>query len=124
MDALHQYFDAIRNRDWKHLAECLAENVERTGPYLDVVRGRQAYVDFIAGVIPSLPNYSLSVSRIDQIDASSALVKLSETLDVKGIPTEFPELLRFDLDEDGRILRVDIYIKQPPAKGSPPHRGS
>lgn len=112
---LEQYFEALRDQDWESLAACLAENVHRTGPYLDVIQGKHAYVEFLSGVIPTLRNYELKVLRIRELDSDSALVELSETLDVDGVRTEFPEALVFDFDEEGLILRIDIYIKQPPA---------
>jgi len=115
MEVLERFFDAMQRHDWERLASCLADDVLRTGPFLDVVRGKKAYVDFLAGVIPSLPNYSLAISSIHAFDATSALVKLSETLDVNGISTEFPEVLLFDFDEGGRIRCVDVYVKQVPA---------
>jgi hypothetical protein len=37
-------------------------------------------------------------------------------LDVDGVRTEFPEALVFDFAPDGRIQRVDIFIKQPPSR--------
>jgi hypothetical protein len=52
---LERYFEAMRACDWPALAETLAEDVHRTGPFLDEVRGRDAYVEFLAGVIPKLP---------------------------------------------------------------------
>ena len=39
---------------WEALASCLAADVYRTGPYLDVVHGREAYVDFLAKTLPAL----------------------------------------------------------------------
>ncbi len=115
MDVLERYFDALRARDWGALSDCLAPSVERTGPYLDTVRGRDAYVAYLARVIPSLPNYALTLRRLRRFSDTSAVVELSETLDVHGVSTEFPEALFFDFDRDGRIVRVDIYIKQPPS---------
>jgi hypothetical protein len=112
MRVLHDYFDALRSRDWALLAKCVAEDVHRTGPYLDVVEGRQAYVAFLAEVIPSLPNYDLVVSRIRQTGSAAAVVELSEFTDVDGVRTEFPEVLLFEFDAGGAIRRVDVYIKQ------------
>jgi hypothetical protein len=114
VDVLDAYFDAMRSHDWAGLANCLAPAVRRTGPYLDVVEGREAYVEFLAKVIPALPNYTLSVTRTDAIDAATAVVRLTETLDVRGVATEFPEVLFFEFDELGRIAGVDIYVKQIP----------
>ncbi len=120
MRILDDYFEALRTQDWKLLTACLAENVRRTGPFLDVVHGRQAYVDFLAGIIPTLRNYELTVRRVRTLGADSAVVELSEILDVGGVRTEFPEVLLFDFDAAGAIVRVDIYIKQPGGELSVP----
>ena len=109
---LERYFDALRSHDWASLAECLAEDVHRTGPYLDVFRGKQAYVEFLSKKLPTLPNYKLAVARIRMIGESSAVAELEETIDVDGVPKSFPEAIFFDFDADGRILRVDIYVKK------------
>lgn len=114
MDALGEYFDAMRNHHWERLARCLSSDVRRVGPYLDVVEGREAYVDFLAKVLPTLPNYSLSISSIDTFGTASAVVRLTETLDVGGVSTQFPEVLLFEFDDDGRIRAVDVYVKQVP----------
>jgi len=114
MRVLDTYFEALRAQDWERLATCLAEDVHRTGPYLDVVRGREAYVAFLSGVIPTLKNYELRVVRVRPVDADSAVVELTEIVDVGGVRTEFPEVLLFDFNEAGSIVRIDIYIKRPP----------
>ncbi len=98
MRILDDYFEALRTQNWKLLTACLAEDVHRTGPFLDVVHGRQAYVDFLAGIVPTLRNYELTVHRIRTLGADSAVVELSEILDVGGVRTEFPEVLLFDFD--------------------------
>lgn len=112
MQVLDDYFEALRSQDWARLSKCLAEDVRRTGPYLDVVEGRKAYVEYLSHVIPTLPNYDLLVHRIRKLDGGSALAEISEILDVKGLRTEFPELILFDFDASGAIARVDIYVKQ------------
>lgn len=114
MDVLNQYFDALRNQDWESFAETLAEDIHRTGPYLDEVRGRQAYADYLAGVISTLENYELVVKRRREIEDGDILVELSEFLEVDGVRREYPEALLFGFDATGRIRRVDIFIKQPP----------
>jgi hypothetical protein len=110
---LEDYFEALRSQDWTLLSECLAENVRRTGPYLDVVEGRKAYLEYLSRVIPKLPNYELRVRRTRELEGGSALAELSEFTDVDGVRTEFPELIVFDFDAAGAISRVDIYLKQP-----------
>lgn len=113
MQVLDRYFDALKRHDWPTLSTCLAEGVRRTGPYLDVVEGREAYLAFLSRVVPSLPNYRLVVSRVRRLDDGAALVELSETSDVDGVPTEFPEALLFEFDATGRIHSVDVYLKDP-----------
>ena len=115
-DTLERYFDAMRSHDWPALADCLSEGVERVGPYLDRVSGRAAYAAFLEGIVPTLPNYTLTITAIHEIDSRRAFVELSETLDVDGIATEFPEALFFAFDGEGRIAEVSVYIKQPPKK--------
>ena len=109
---LERYFEALRSHDWASLAECLADDVHRTGPYLDVVEGKRAYVEFLSRVLPTLANYALTVTRIRKIGEASAVAELTETLDVEGVSRDFPEAIFFDFDEAGRILRVDIYVKK------------
>jgi uncharacterized protein (TIGR02246 family) len=113
-DVLAQYFDALRKRDWRALADTLAPDVHRTGPYGDDVRGRDAYVAFLADVIPKLPNYALDVARIRALESGGAVVELSETIDRDGGRFRTPEALLFEFDAAGRIARVDVFIKQPP----------
>ena len=113
-EVLERYFEAMRACDWPALAETLAADVHRTGPYLDEVRGRDAYIEFLAGVIPKLPNYALDVARIRPIAAGGAVVELSETIDRDGARYRTPEALLFEFDTTGRIARVDVYIKRPP----------
>ena len=114
MRILERYFDAIRSHGWETLGDCVTEDVHRTGPYLDVIEGRQAYVEFLARIVPSLPNYSLVVRRIHPLAGGSAVAEIAESLDLGGVQTEIPEALFFDFADDGRIRRVDIYIKKPP----------
>lgn len=117
VEILERYFAALRDQDWVALASCLSADVHRSGPYLDLVRGRQRYVGFLSKVLPSLENYELEVFRIRPLAPHSALVELSETVDIGGTRKTFPEALLFDFDAQGLISRIDIYIKQPAAAG-------
>ena len=115
-EMLQRYFDAMRAHDWDALAETLADDVHRTGPFLDDVRGKRAYVEFLAGVIPELANYALDVARIRALEDGTALVELSESMDRDGRRETHPEALLFEFDGAGRIARVDIFIKRVPRR--------
>ena len=120
MRVLDRYFEALRTQDWDSLATCLGEGLHRVGPYRDVVKGKDEYVEFLSKVIPTLRNYDLKVTRVRMLDSDSAVVELSEFADVDGVRREFPEVLLVDFDEKGLIVRVDIYIKQLPPEGRQP----
>jgi len=117
-DVLERYFAAMRAHDWAALADTLADDVHRTGPFLDDVRGKRAYVEFLANVVPNLANYALDVARIRALEDGTALVELSESMDRDGRRETHPEALLFEFDAAGRIARVDIYIKRAPRPSS------
>jgi SnoaL-like domain len=96
--------------DWDAVGRCVADDIVRVGPYGDTYRGRADYVAYISGLLPSLPGYSMEVNRIVHA-GSTAWAELTETVDINGAPLRTPEVLAFDLDDDGRIGHLSIYIK-------------
>ena len=102
---VERYLDALTNHDWDGLRTCLCDDVVRIGPFNDEYRGRDSYVDFLSGLMPTLPGYSMEVSRITYT-GDLAFAELSET--VSGVRTD--EALVFELAGD-RIARVDVFIK-------------
>ncbi len=109
-----RYLRAITSHRWDDLSACLTDEVERIGPYGDAYRGREHYVAFLAGLMPTLPGYSMEVSRVTYSpDGSSAVAELSETVEVGGRPHVTPEALVFDLDSGGLIAHISIYIQRP-----------
>lgn len=110
---MEAYLGAIASHDWAALADTLAADVVRVGPYGDTYEGRDAYVGFLAGLMPRLPGYRLEVHRVVRDEAARvAVVELAETVTVDGSPLVTPESLVFDLDESGRIRRVAVYIQR------------
>ena len=102
---VERYLDALTNHDWDRLRTCLRDDVVRIGPFNDEYRGRDAYVDFLSGLMPTLPSYSMEIGRITYT-GDLAFAELSET--VSGVRTD--EALVFELDGE-RISRVDVFIK-------------
>ena len=103
---VERYLDALTGHDWDALRQCLADDVVRVGPYNDEYRGRDAYVDFLAGLMPKLPGYSMEVTRVTYVDRL-AFAELAET--VAGTRTD--EVLVFEVTDDDRIARIDVFIK-------------
>ena len=108
---VERYLAAVTGHDWDALRDCVTDDVVRVGPFNDEYRGRDAYVEFLSGLMPVLPDYSMEVSRVTYTDGV-AFAELAEN--VAGTRTE--EALVFELEGD-RIARIDIFIKTDAPKG-------
>lgn len=102
---IERYLADLTAHRWDALRACLRDDVVRVGPFNDEYRGADAYVEFLAALMPTLPDYSMEVSRVTYVD-DLAFAELAET--VGGVRTE--EALVFELEDD-RIARVDVFIK-------------
>ena len=94
--------------DWEAMAACVTDDIVRVGPFGDEYRGKDEYVAFISDLMPQLGGYAMKVDRVVYADGV-AVAELTETVD----GTDTPESLVFDLDGDGRIARICIYIQRP-----------
>jgi hypothetical protein len=114
MSAVDEYLRCLGAQDWAGLAETIAdEGLHRDGPFCDVVEGKEAYVRFLQRAVGSLSNYVLRVARVSPVGDRLVYVELSETFDVNGVPTEYPESITFELADDGRIREVSVFMKTP-----------
>jgi ketosteroid isomerase-like protein len=114
---IRRYLDGVAGQDWAAVSECLAVDVRRVGPFGDVYEGREQYLAFLRRTMPALAGYSMDVERVLHTgDENAAVAELTETVELDGRPVRTPESLVFDLDDDGRIRHIAIYIQQrPPA---------
>jgi ketosteroid isomerase-like protein len=103
---VERYLEALTSHDWSELRDCLASDVVRVGPYNDRYVGAEQYVEFLSDLMPTLPDYSMEVSRVTYLD-TRAFAELAEH--VGGVRTD--ECIVFELAQDGRISRVDVFIK-------------
>jgi hypothetical protein len=111
--AVERYLACLAVNDWDSLAATVAdEDLIREGPFCDVVEGKQAYLKFLRGVFASLEGYRLDVRRVSHLSDKLSYVELSETFDIDGVPTEYPECLVFEQNDDGLINRVSVFMKQ------------
>ena len=111
--AVRRYLAAVAGQDWDALSACVADDVRRVGPFGDVYEGRQDYLAFLRGIMPTLPGYRMDVDRVLCTDGgTTAVAELSETVELEGRPVRTPESLVFDFDAAGRIRRISIYIQQ------------
>ena len=111
--AVERYLACLAVNDWDGLAATIADDdLIRNGPYCDVVEGKQPYLRFLRGVFASLKGYRLDVQRISHTTDRVCFVELSETFDIDGVATGYPECLVFEQNSDGLINRVSVFIKQ------------
>jgi limonene-1,2-epoxide hydrolase len=111
--AVERYLECLAANDWDGLAATVAdEDLVRDGPYCDVVEGKQRYLKFLRNVFVSLEGYRLDVRRVSHVSDRVSYVELSETFKIDGVPTEYPECLVFEQNDDGLINRVNVFIKQ------------
>jgi SnoaL-like domain len=117
-DAVEGYLACMAAHDWDGLAATIAdEGLTRDGPFCDRVEGKQRYVDFLRGVITSLDGYRLQVQRVSHVSNRVSFVELSETFEVDGVPTTYPECILFERNDDGLISHVSVFVKQPGGEG-------
>ena len=110
---IERYLACLAVHDWDGLAATIADDgLIREGPYCDLVEGKQRYLKFLRGVFASLKGYRLDVRRISHASDRVCYVELSETFDIDGVPTEYPECLVFEQNSEGLINRVSVFIKQ------------
>ncbi|MGH9019238.1 MAG: nuclear transport factor 2 family protein [Acidimicrobiales bacterium] len=110
-----RYLETMVAHDFAAMAQCLAEDVVRVGPYGDTYTPREPYVAMLSRLMPSLPGYSMTVGRVVEIpDAGVVVVELTEVVEVDGRPLVTPEALVFDMNDDERIARITIYIQTLP----------
>ena len=110
---MERYLAAVAGQDWETFASVIAEDIVRIGPFGDVYNGRDAYVEFLAALMPNLPGYSMDVTRVTYVDGGTrAVAELSETVEVDGSPLVTPEALLFDLSSDGLVERVEIFTRR------------
>jgi len=113
---VEQYLGAMVAHDWEEMAACLSDDVVRVGPFGDTYTPKAPYVAFLSDLMPKLPGYAMHVERL--VDAgTTAVVELSETVEVGGAVVVTPEVLVVDLGVDGLITRIAIYIQR---LGGPP----
>jgi limonene-1,2-epoxide hydrolase len=118
IDVIERYLASMVAHDWDGLAATIAdEGLTRDGPFCDRVEGKQRYVAFLRNLIPTLKDYELKVRRVSQASERVSFVELSETFEVDGVLTEYPECVLFERNDDGLISHVSVFIKQPGAEG-------
>jgi ketosteroid isomerase-like protein len=113
-DVIERFIDCLSAQDWDGFSATMAEDMERVGPYGDLISPRGKYVAFLQSVVTKHPNYGLAVRRVTRSsDGRVAVAEVTETLTVAGAPVSYPEVLVFDVGNAGLITRVTVYTMRP-----------
>ena len=108
-----RYLECLNGQDWEALGATLTDGeFERVGPYCDVISDKSAYLRFLAGIVPRLADYAVRTRRIS-VCGGVVHAEVDETFVLDGAVMDFPEVLVFDLGDDGRIARVQVYMMRP-----------
>jgi hypothetical protein len=107
-----RYLRAVAAQDWSTVSASVAAGVLRQGPFGDDVEGIGPYLDFLNRTMPSLPGYRMDIDRVTELGDRRAMVELRETIVVEDAPLETHECLVFDVDPDGLLATISIYIRQ------------
>jgi limonene-1,2-epoxide hydrolase len=119
MGAVEDYLAAMTDRSWERVAASLSDDgLMRNGPFVDVIEGKDAYVEFLRGVCSPFDSYRLDVHRISRSGDRVVFAEIDEVVGREGAVSSFPEVLLFELDDRGLIRFVSVFMKRPGAQPS------
>ena len=111
-----RYLGALARQDWEEVADCLAPDVLRRGPFGDDFEGVDRYMTFLRQTMPSLPGYQMDIDEVTDLGDRRVMVELRETIELEGHPLVTHECLVFDVGSGGRLEQICIYIRQAPTE--------
>jgi hypothetical protein len=106
------FFERVTAHDWTALAEVLATDVERVGPFGDRVAGRERYLAFLEGTVPDRYGHDVH-GVVPSPDGRRACARVTEHLTYPERELHLEEVLWFDLDGRGRIGRIEVFWQTP-----------
>jgi hypothetical protein len=114
MGAVEEYLAALSDRSWERLGASLAdEGLVRSGPFVDVIEGKPAYVEFLRRVCSPFDAYRIDVHRVSRSGDRIVYVEIDEVIERGGTVSAYPEILLFELGDDGLIRYVSVFMKRP-----------
>ena len=107
LEAWARYVDAVRRRDWDGVAAMVDEDVEITDhrPFgFGALRGRDAYLDYLHGMVALAPDTVPELTRVLHEDDSSFAAEIA----VRGTGFEIVYAIVGEIRDD-RLARASFY---------------
>ncbi len=113
MGVIEDWLECYNARDWDRLVGFFSPtDFLRVGPFGDTISSSTDYVGFLRRVIPTLGSqYGLTAERIVYAERT-VTAELVEHYELHGELRHTPEVIVFDLDGEGRITSVHVYVQR------------
>jgi len=111
---LERYLDGMNAHDWLAVRASFADQFERIGPFPEHhFTDPDEYTRFLADLLPTIENHTIEMVRAHTIDDVS-YVTVCERLRREGIDVESFLVLACDLAPDGRLVRIEAFLRRTP----------
>ena len=115
-DVIERLFERMTACDWAGFGALLAPDVERIGPWGDLMVGRDRYVEMMAGPLKDGRGTTWDIHQIVySSDGQTAFARVTANLGPGlGMPDErFDQILEFTMDGEGLVCRVEVFWQTP-----------
>jgi len=110
--AVEQYVDGMNAHDWPAVRASFADRFERIGPFPEHrFTDPDVYTQFLADLLPTIEGHTIEVVRADTLGAIS-YVTICERLRRDGTDVESYLVLACDLAPDGRLARIEAFLRR------------
>jgi ketosteroid isomerase-like protein len=107
--AIAAYFAAVNARDWDRLAHVFADDAEIRPPGVEPRRGRDDVLAYYPPLLATFAEHHDEPTRI-HVAGDVVTVEIAFTgRTVEGAPLAFDAVDVFDLDAEGRIVRLSLW---------------
>jgi hypothetical protein len=110
--AVAQYLDGMNTHDWGQVRASFADEFERIGPFAEhQFTDPDTYTRFLADLLPTIEDHSVELVRAHTVEDVS-YVTICERLRRVGADVESYLVLACDLAPDGRIGRIEAFLRR------------
>lgn len=109
---LARYIEGMKVHDWRVVRASLADRFERIGPFPEHhFTDPDVYTQFLADLLPTLEGHSVEITRVRTI-GDVTYVTIREGVRVTDTEITSYVLMACDLDGDGRITRIEVFLRR------------